>query len=241
MKSKSIKNELSNVSSFGKTETTYLPRISWIFIHLGLVLIAAWLYFGQGYEQLGNWFGANWQPGDQGRRVLLLLCGVLLWLRMSFMILYLLKRKFGWAEVVPVTGAAALYQLGFAFLGAGQSAALGWLDVLGVGLVLAGSYINTGSELERKKFKENPGHKGQLYTGGLFRYSQHPNYLGDVVWATGWAILTHCWWAIIIPILLGLSFIFFLIPALNSYLHEHYQDQFEEWSKTTRKLIPFIY
>ncbi len=38
--------------------------------------------------------------------------------------------------------------------------------------------LNTVSELLRKSFKDNPVNQGKLYTGGLFKYAIHINYLG---------------------------------------------------------------
>ena len=37
-------------------------------------------------------------------------------------------------------------------------------------LVLAGSALNTVSELQRHRWKRRPENAGHLYTGGLFRY-----------------------------------------------------------------------
>ncbi|MGR5960169.1 DUF1295 domain-containing protein [Bacillus cereus] len=40
--------------------------------------------------------------------------------------------------------------------------------------------LNTVSELLRKSFKDNPVNQGKLYTGGLFKYAIHINYLGGL-------------------------------------------------------------
>jgi protein-S-isoprenylcysteine O-methyltransferase Ste14 len=41
--------------------------------------------------------------------------------------------------------------------------------------------------------------------------------------------------------MLTLGFIFFNIPELSNYLEKIYGDDYQEWSKNTKKLIPFIY
>ena len=112
---------------------------------------------------------------------------------------------------------------------------------MGILLFIIGSYINTYSEIQRKRFKDNPNNKGKLYTQGLFQYARHINFFGDVCWVTGWAIITHNLWSGIIPIMLTLGFILFNIPILSSYLEKKYGVDYLDWIKNTKKLIPFIY
>jgi steroid 5-alpha reductase family enzyme len=164
-----------------------------------------------------------------------------MYLRMNLTGLYLLKRKIPIDEFFGVTTAFAAYQIGFVLLGAWQPESLNILDVFGVLLFIIGSYFNTYSEIQRNRFKNDPNNKGKLYTQGLFKYAKHINYFGDVCWVTGWAIITHNLWAGIVPIMLTLGFIFFGIPELSSYLEKKYGDDYQEWSKDTKKLIPFIY
>ena len=135
----------------------------------------------------------------------------------------------------------AVYQIGFVLLGGWQSSPLKVLDILGVLLFIIGSYVNTYSEIQRKRFKDDPNNKGKLYTQGLFQFARHINYFGDVCWVTGWAMITHNLWSGTIPIMLTLGFILFFIPELSSYLEKKYGTDYQNWSKDTKKLIPFIY
>ena len=159
----------------------------------------------------------------------------------NFKSFYLSKRKIPIGEIFAVIIAFAVYQVGFVLLGAWQSDPLNVLDVFGVLLFIIGSYFNTYSELQRTRFKNDPNNKGKLYTQGLFQYARHINYFGDICWVSGWAIITHNLWSGIIPIMLALGFIFFGIPELSSYLEKKYGDNYQDWSKDTKKLIPFIY
>ena len=59
---------------------------------------------------------------------------------------------------------------------------------MGILLFIIGSYINTYSEIQRKRFKDNPNNKGKLYTLGLFQYARHINYFGDILLAQTSAI-----------------------------------------------------
>ena len=210
-------------------------------MHILVVLGVAWVYFGGGITIIGQWFGQAWHAADFGRRVLLLSYAVILLVRMYVTAFVLLTRRFDWTECIAVIGAVVFYQFGFALLGATSVTPLNAIDLLSVGLFALGSYLNTGSEVQRKKFKENPLNQGKLYTGGMFGVVRHPNYLGDILWASGWAVATHNVWAFVIPILAAAGFVFKFIPELSSYLSRRYGTQYVDWANKTKRLLPYIY
>lgn len=225
----------------GQAETSHVPRIVWAIAHLGIVGATAWMYFFGGIEIVGGWFGQEWKPAPDLRLYILIAMGIVLWIRMIGTAFVLLQRKFGWDEAIPVTCACAFYHFGFALTGGHSQAAVGPLEYAGIAVFILGSYFNTGSELQRKKFKADPANKGKLFTTGLFGIVRHPNYLGDTLWTTGWAMVSHSPWAAIMPVASGLAFMFGFIPSLTKYLEEKYGDQYTEWAKTTPRFIPFIW
>ncbi len=225
----------------GLKETNYLPRTVWTIAHLLILFAVAWFYFGGGVSVVGNRFGQSWQAGDLGRRMVLMAFGLILWIRMTFTAFVLLSRRFDWSECIAVIGAVAFYQLGFAALGATTATALSWVDLIAAGLFGLGSYLNTGSEIQRKRFKEKPLNKGKLHTEGLFGIVRHPNYLGDILWALGWAFMTRDIWALLIPVFAAAGFVFMFIPQLSAYLSKRYDTQYEDWARRTKRLIPYIY
>jgi steroid 5-alpha reductase family enzyme len=101
--------------------------------------------------------------------------------------------------------------------------------------------MNSYAELERERWKRRPQNRGRLYTLGLYRFSRHPNYFGDVLSFTGLALLTGRWETLFIPLLMLAGFVFVNIPMLDAHLHEHYGAAFGEYAARTRKLIPFVY
>ena len=203
--------------------------------------MAGWILLGSGIGTIGSWFGQQWQPGDLTSRVVLLAFGCVLFGRLTFTSCWLLRRRFDWGEMVGVVFACIVYQIGFALLGATETASFGIIGIVGVGLFFFGSYLNTLSEMQRKRFKDNPANKGKLFSGGLFSYARHINYFGDTVWAVGWVMVTqNPWWAII-PVALAAGFVFFFIPLLSAHLKQKYGDQYDEWAKTTKKFVPFVY
>ncbi|MCF6357808.1 MAG: DUF1295 domain-containing protein [Draconibacterium sp.] len=114
-------------------------------------------------------------------------------------------------------------------------------DWILIGIVIFGSYLNTGSELQRMIWKKNKTNKGKLYTKGLFKYSMHINHLGDTILFTSFALLTGCMLALLVPVLITLGFLFQHIPELDKYLKEKYKEQFVEYENKTKKFIPWVY
>lgn len=216
-----------------------LPRVVWAAAHGVLVVCAAWLLLAGGAEALGDWAG----PGGDAplRRIILFLFGVVLWLRMTVTAFVLLDRPVPWSEVGGLLVALTGYQLGFALLGAGTGAPLGAIDAAAIVIFLLGSALNTGAEFARRRFKHNPDNRGRLYTGGPFRLVRHPNYLGDVLWVSGWALLTLNPWSAVIPMVLFAGFVFLFIPQLSRYLAGRYGDDYLHWAAKTKRIIPFVY
>ncbi|XYK81639.1 MAG: DUF1295 domain-containing protein [Labrenzia sp.] len=199
-------------------------------VSVGLCL---WLAFG-----VDDWT-------DPARAKLLAVCALLYLVRHLITLFVLLQRKVELGEVLGLSLFIACFEIGFLLLGAGilsgTSKPLGWLDGVGIALVFAGSILNTGSELQRREWKKLPASKGRCYTSGLFAYAMHINYFGDTVLFTGWALLTTSYFAAIVPVFMTLGFVFFHIPALDTYLAERYGAEFKAYAERTAKFVPFVY
>jgi protein-S-isoprenylcysteine O-methyltransferase Ste14 len=210
-------------------------------IELLLVALSAWILFGSGRVVVASLFG--WQPALQipSRAYLVFAFSVVTVARMGLTLFYLMKRHVSWTEVATAPTAFALYYVGFAILVLPQTAPLGGWDYLAIVLFAVGSYLNTGSELARDRFKKNPENKGKLYVGGLFSLSRHVNFFGDILWVSAYAIVAHTAWAAIIPIYTFCFFGFFNAPALDRHLADHYGPQYTVYAARTKMLIPFVW
>lgn len=226
----------------GEMETTWTPRLVTTAFHVLFLAGAFWILFLGGGPTIVGWIDSESHlPADPLRRTVLLAFGIILFVRMTLALFYLLKRKFDWSEAGGVLLALFLYQVVFALLATGRTSPFGTLDFIGVLLFISGSLLNTASELQRKHFKEKPENQGRLYTRGLFGYARHINYFGDALWVTGWAIVTHNPWSALIPAFITGLFVFTFIPSLSRHLGAHYGDQFETWAHHTKAFVPFIY
>ncbi|NQV90557.1 DUF1295 domain-containing protein [Candidatus Uhrbacteria bacterium] len=118
---------------------------------------------------------------------------------------------------------------------------LGWLDAVGIAVWLFGFYFEAVGDAQLRRFLKNPTNKGKLMQEGLWAYTRHPNYFGEVTQ----------WWGIWIVALsvpsgllgvLGPITITFLIvkvsgiPMLEKKMEEH--PDFAEYKKRTSVFIP---
>ena len=210
-------------------------------IHLLAILISYWLLFSNGQDFIFNIFGQPKITSPLISRIIIFCCALLYFLRHIFTLFVLLKREVLWSEVFGVGSFITIIQILFAILTIYNKEYFNQFDWILIALVVFGSYLNTGSELQRMIWKKRKSSKGKLYTEGLFKYSMHINYLGDTILFTGFALLTGTVWALLVPVLITLGFIFQHIPELDKYLKEKYKEQFVEYENKTKKFIPRVY
>ena len=113
-----------------------------IVIHLIEILIlwlSYWVLFQNGGEWFERYFHINNASGNIERRTIVVLFNIIVFLRLAFMMIYLLRRKIPWDESVSVPFAFALYFIGFSLLVLPISMPINWLDYFAVGLFTIGS------------------------------------------------------------------------------------------------------
>lgn len=219
-----------------------LQKVVFWGLHFLVILFCSWLVLGGGEYPAAD---RVVQLADPTRAQILLACAAVYFARHGLTLFYLLARRVDWGEVFGLVAFFALFEIGLILVGGGvfreEPIALSALDLFAVLLYLCGSYLNTASEVQRKLWKQNPSHKGHCYTGGLFRYSMHINYFGDVVLFTGWCLLTATWWTLGLPLMMLVLFMYVHIPPLDNYLAERYGNEFENYRAKTKRLVPFVW
>ena len=204
------------------------------------LLVTLWLLFAE-HVTSNTWLREYQLYGDALRRILLASCLIIYVIRLQVTVWIFQKRKWTWSETITITILMTIVLYAFANVGGSNKQVVGAVEIIGILLYLSGSYINTHSEYYRHAWKLKEENKGRLYTEGLFSLAMHINYFGDIVLFTGLAMITHSLSMFVIPLVMALNFVFFIIPSLDRYLEKKYKDEFKDYSKKTKKLIPMIY
>jgi steroid 5-alpha reductase family enzyme len=120
-------------------------------------------------------------------------------------------------------------------------ASLGLLDLVGVAVWLLGFYFEAVGDAQLARFIKDPANKGKLMQNGLWAYTRHPNYFGEVTqWWGIWLIALFVpsgWLAIIGPI--TITFLILKvsgIPMLEKKMAEH--PDFAEYKRRVSVFIP---
>jgi protein-S-isoprenylcysteine O-methyltransferase Ste14 len=204
------------------------------------LLVTLWLMFA-GDAASDTWLKHHQLSGDLTRRILIATCLIIYFVRLQVTVWVFQKRMWTWLETITITVLMSFVLYSFARAGGNNKQVVGYVEAIGMILYLAGSYLNTHSEYDRHVWKLKPENRGRLYTRGLFSWSMHINYFGDIVLFTGLAMTTHRLGMLVIPLIMALNFVFNIIPSLDKYLEKKYRDEFSGYAGTTKKFIPLIY
>lgn len=226
---------------YGQTSKSIPQKITIHIVEILLLWLSYWILFQQGGMWCEKYLHIYNDPGDEIRRVIIFAFNMIIFLRIAYMMIFLLKRKIAWAESISIPIAFALYFIGFPLFVLPVSKPIDGLDYFAIALFIAGCVLNSGGEILRNRWKNKPENKGKIYTGGFFKYSRHINYFGDILWVTASAIISGNWYAAIIPVFLFCFFAFYNAPKLDDYLKDKYGEGYSEYAKKTKMLIPFIY
>jgi len=119
--------------------------------------------------------------------------------------------------------------------------ALGLLDFIGLGLWVIGFGWEAIADYQLYRFMRHTSHDGKIMRAGLWRYSRHPNYFGEVVmwWALFLIASSANIFAIISPITITILLLFVTgIPLVERALNNNLQ--FQEYKRKTSAFFPWF-
>lgn len=128
-----------------------------------------------------------------------------------------------------------------------RSIALDAFATIGSLLWIVGFVIEVAADLQKSKFKANPDNKGKFIQSGVWAWSRHPNYFGEIVLWVGVAIIAlpvlrgWQWVTLISPIFVTLLLTRISgVPILEKRADEKWggQSDYEGYKKNTSVLIP---
>jgi steroid 5-alpha reductase family enzyme len=143
---------------------------------------------------------------------------------------------------VLLTMAAAL-----AIITGSERQSIGVIGAIGILVWIAGFTIEVVSDRQKSAFKTDPANAGRFITTGLWAWSRHPNYFGEIVLWTGIAIVA-------LPILSGWQWVTLIspvfvtvlltrvsgLPMLEKRAQERWGDEeaFQRYTQNTPVLVP---
>jgi protein-S-isoprenylcysteine O-methyltransferase Ste14 len=80
----------------------------------------------------------------------------------------------------------------------------------------------------------------RLVTDGYYKHIRHPIYIGEIGRALGWAITLSSLYGLVI-MTMGLVFLLIRIEIEEKMLIEAFGEEYKEYQRRTKKLIPYIY
>jgi steroid 5-alpha reductase family enzyme len=124
---------------------------------------------------------------------------------------------------------------------------LGWIALIGFIVWALGYFVELLADVQKSVFKANSDNKGKFINTGLWAWSRHPNYFGEIVlWIgvaivalpvlRGWALLTlisPVWVILQLMVISG-------VPMLEKKADKRWggQEDYETYKKNTPVLIP---
>jgi len=96
----------------------------------------------------------------------------------------------------------------------------GALDVLAVVVTASAISIETIADQQLWRFLNGPRKPGEILGTGLWAYSRHPNYFGEILfwWGLflfGLAADPSYWWTVVGPVAMVLMFVFASVPMID--------------------------
>jgi len=148
----------------------------------------------------------------------------------SFFQIYILQGTFLVIVAIPII-----------FVNSSQESSWTILDGVGLSVWLFGFLFEAIGDWQLLRFMRSPANKGKLMTTGLWRYTRHPNYFGEVtLWWGVWLIvcsIPNGWLTLFGP--LTITFLILKVSGIPM-LEERYAGRadFEAYKKRTSVFLP---
>lgn len=122
-------------------------------------------------------------------------------------------------------------------------APLTMLSFIGLSMWFIGFFFESVGDYQLTQFLKNPVNKGRIMRYGLWKYTRHPNYFGELMMWWGIFISTISLpgglFTIISPLMMTFLLLYVSgIPLLEKPLNEN--PEFQEYKKVTNPLIPWF-
>ena len=118
-----------------------------------------------------------------------------------------------------------------------------YIQIIGYTVILISVLIEMKADIDLHEFKKIRNDRNEIIRIGLWKYSRHPNYFGEICFWYGVAMVyvfcdfTKNWYYIFGAVLDNALFLGISIPLAEKNL-KTYKDGYDEYKKNTSMLIP---
>ena len=118
-----------------------------------------------------------------------------------------------------------------------------YIQIIGYTVILISVFIEMKADIDLHEFKKIRNDRNEIIRIGLWKYSRHPNYFGEICFWYGVAMVyvfcdfTKNWYYIFGAVLDNALFLGISIPLAEKNL-KTYKDGYDEYKKNTSMLIP---
>ena len=127
------------------------------------------------------------------------------------------------------------------FIKSGMELQLGILEIIGFSIWVLGMVFEVAADTQLAKFKKDKSQKVKFLTTGVWSFSRHPNYFGEIsIWIGFFVMLSNYipLWTIIGPLVIT----FFIANVTGiPLIEEKYKDneEFQRYKKRTNMFFPW--
>lgn len=124
-----------------------------------------------------------------------------------------------------------------------EPTSIGALAIVGTVVWAIGFFFEAVGDYQLGQFVANPANKGKLMTTGLWRYTRHPNYFGELTqW---WGVYIIAWsvqfgWAGLIGPLVITWLLVFISGVPLTERHFRGRPGWDDYKRNTSKLLPML-
>ena len=118
-----------------------------------------------------------------------------------------------------------------------------YIQIIGYTVILISVFIEMKADIDLHEFKKIRNDRNEIIRIGLWKYSRHPNYFGEICFWYGVAMVyvfcdfTKNWYYIFGAVLDNALFLGISIPLAEKNLRT-YKEGYDEYKKNTSMLIP---
>ena len=112
---------------------------------------------------------------------------------------------------------------------------------IGISIFIFGLLLEIIADYQKTQFRNKPENKGHFISSGLWAYSRHPNYLGEILFWWGLYFMSlsldlGLWYLFVCPLVMNLMFSLITCQMMDNRSLEKRPD-YQEYMNSTRQLI----